>query len=532
VKNREWFLVLILILLPLFLFGFNLGLPSLWDESEAMYCEVAREILQTGDWITMHFNFQEWFIHPPFYMWLTALTAKFIGWSELVCRLWAAIFGVGSVLATYYLGKDLFQKKVGFFAGLIMATTLQIIIASRIGVMDSALNFLVTISILLFYKGNKTGKDIYYLLGVIAASFAVLTKGPIGIILPVLIAFVYLLLAKEFKSLKFAMLLKAAAVFLIIVAPWYIAEYLRHGGEFIKYCFGYQSFGRFFGSVEAQSGPWYYYLGIIPLGFLPWTAFLPASLIQLFRSRAKKESLLLFVWMVVVLVLFSVAGTKLPNYILFIYPALSIVVAKFVCDYIYKDGEQSIVKGMHFSFVLLLLIVSLMVFAAYRYLQFGLQVEYIENAHIFSALAYVVIIGTSLSFVLFLFGKKRYSAFLAIIFTVCLMIWTLSVDILPVIEQYKPIKALATEVKGLMHHDEQLACYKTSRIASIVYYMGSPVIWIEKEDSLNAFVEQKNDIYYYIMRKNDYSELKNKKSLYLIGQKADMLLLSKKKGSN
>lgn len=528
---KERFLILILVLLSVFLFGFNLGVPSLWDESEAMYTEVAREIIQTSDWITLHFNFQPWFVHPPFYMWLTALTSELVGWTELTGRIWSALFGLGSVLATYFLGKNLFQKKVGFLAGIIFATTFQTIIASRVGVMDTALSFFVTLSILLLYKGYKTGKDTYHLLAFIAASFAVLTKGPIGIILPFLIVIPYLFFTKDLKVLKEMRIIRGAAIFLIIVAPWYIAEYVRHSGEFIKYVLGYQTLGRFFGAVESQSGPWYYYLGIIPLGFLPWTAFLPASLTRLFKSRAKKESLFLLIWCIVVFAFFSLAGTKLPDYIIFIYPALSIMVAKFVNDLIFEDEKQTLVKEASFSFALLFITAVSMVVAAGCYFNYCLPVEYIKSVHVFIPLACLAIGGTTLSCILFFFGKKAFAPFLVIIAAMCFMIWNITACILPEIEQYKPIKPLAMEVKQLIRTGDKIVGYKMPRTASLVYYSRHPVIWTDNEMSLNRLLNSGNNAY-YLMRKQDHQKLRDKDSLCLIDQKADVLLLSNKEKTN
>lgn len=528
---KELALIGILALLSLFLFGFNLGVPSLWDESEAMYTEVAREIIQTGDWITLHFNFQPWFVHPPLYMWLTALISKLVGWTELTGRIWSALFGLGSVLAMYFLGKNIFQKKVGFLAGLIYATTLQIIIASRVGVMDTALSFFVTLSILLFYKGYKTGKDTYHLLAFVAASFAVLAKGPIGIILPFSIIIPYLFFTKELKALKEMRIIRGAAIFLLIVAPWYIAEYVRHSGEFIKYVLGYQTLGRFFGAVESQSGPWYYYLGIIPLGFLPWTAFLPVSLTRLLKSREKKESLFLLVWCAVIFVFFSHAGTKLPNYIIFIYPALSITVAKFVNDLIFEDEKQTLVKETFFSFALLFITAVSMVVAAGCYFNYCLPVEYIKSIHVFTALAYLAIGGTALSCIFFLLNRKIFTPFLIIIATMCFVIWNITASILPEIEQYKSIKPLAMEVKQLIRTGDKIVGYKMPRTASLVYYSRHPVIWIDNEMALNRPLNSGNNAY-YLMRKQDHQKLRTKGSFCLIDQKADVLLLSNKEKMN
>jgi len=331
--------------------------------------------------------------------------------------------------------------------------------------------------------------------------------------------------------LKEMRIIRGAAIFLLIVAPWHIAEYVRHSGEFIKYVLGYQTLGRFFGAVESQSGPWYYYLGIIPLGFLPWTAFLPASLTRLFKSRAKKESLFLLIWFIVIFAFFSLAGTKLPDYIIFIYPALSIIVAKFVNDLIFEDEKQTLVKEASFSFALLFITAVSIVVAAGCYFNYCLPVGYIKSIHVFTPLACLAIGGTALSGILFFLNRKTFAPFLIIIVSLCFMVWNITTYILPEIEQYKPIKPLAMEVKQLIHSGDKIVGYKMLRTASLAYYSSHPVIWIDNEMSLNRLLNSGNNAY-YLMRKQDHQKLRSKGSLCLIDQRADVMLLSAKEKMN
>ena len=113
-SNREKFIILGLILISGFMFFFQLGAPSLFETDEYIYTNLAKEIVKTGDWITLHLDGKKWFIHPPMYMWLTAIMGAIFGFSEFIARFWCAAFGVGLVVLTYFFGKLLFNERAGY----------------------------------------------------------------------------------------------------------------------------------------------------------------------------------------------------------------------------------------------------------------------------------------------------------------------------------------------------------------------------------------------------------------------------------
>jgi 4-amino-4-deoxy-L-arabinose transferase-like glycosyltransferase len=119
-------------------------------------------------------------------------------------------------------------------------------------------------------------------------------------------------------------------LYVVIVAPWFVLEAQRAGAPALGTLIGHYTFGRYTGVIENQSGPWWYYVPVIILGFFPWIAFVPVAAggaIDAARTRAGSFERLALVWIVVPLLFFSFAQTKLPNYIALILPALAIVVA-------------------------------------------------------------------------------------------------------------------------------------------------------------------------------------------------------------
>jgi len=126
-------LIILLVFSSFFLF-WQLGRNHLIEWDEGIYALVAKNILRTGDWLT--FTWQHgfpWFEKPPLYFWLTALLVKILGTTSLAPRIWSALFGLGSIITTYLLGKKMFGEKVGLVAGFILASTTGFLYYARLG---------------------------------------------------------------------------------------------------------------------------------------------------------------------------------------------------------------------------------------------------------------------------------------------------------------------------------------------------------------------------------------------------------------
>ncbi|MEA3485893.1 MAG: glycosyltransferase family 39 protein, partial [Candidatus Aerophobetes bacterium] len=307
------------------------------------------------------------------------------------------------VITVYFLGKSIFNPRVGFLSGLILATSLQYIIQSRLALLDVPLSFFISLSVLFFYLGYTIpNKRWCYLLSYVSMALATLTKGPIGVLLPILIIGLYLLLTKEFGELKNMMLFRGIIIYLAIASPWYIIELIRHGDTFINNFFLQRTVARFLTPFEGHTGPFYYFIPVLFLGFFPWSSFLPYSFIHLislgeweakasptqrdenslvgrgnfsrpiiykflhlkkgWKSEEGKKSLLILLWFAVIFVFFSSAKSKLPGYIFPLYPSVALAVGKLWDNFLSPQGQHHR-KGIVASFTLFfaLLIILLLV---------------------------------------------------------------------------------------------------------------------------------------------------------------------------
>jgi len=328
----ERFLVLLLVSVCLVLFFARLGDIPLYDNDEGIHAVTSKEMVLSGDWVTTTFNGEPFYDKPVLYNWFAAVAFLIFGFTEFAARLPAALLGLGSVLATYALGRRLAGPMLGFLGGMILATSPEFITLSRAVVHDISLVFFVTLTLCLFYCGftASTGTKRYLLPFYAATGFAVLAKGPVGLVLPGATIGLFLILRGQLSFIKHMFLGWGVLIFLIVVAPWYVLISLENT-EYAGYFFIQQNLMNFLSSRQARHPePFYYYLPVLMGGFMPWSVFLPLAVVDPLRRRLSQIEdgpLFLLIWFGVVLIFFSAAASKLGTYILPLFPAVALLVA-------------------------------------------------------------------------------------------------------------------------------------------------------------------------------------------------------------
>lgn len=252
---------LLLAAVALLLFTTGLGRGSLWDQDEPRYTDIARQIAERGDPITLYHNGEPWFVHPPLFMWLVAATGALFGFSEFTARVWTALFGAAGVLMTFLLGRRLYGTRAGLVAGLIVMTTLEYFVLSRLAIFDVVLvTFMLGAlsMVLVAEEAEAAARRRALRWAFVWAALATLTKGPIGLLLPAMVVGGWWLsrgvLLRRLRALPW----EGVLLYAVIGLSWYVVEAARYGLPFLQRIVGYYMVGRFFGVVENQPGPWYY----------------------------------------------------------------------------------------------------------------------------------------------------------------------------------------------------------------------------------------------------------------------------------
>ncbi|HEY7712887.1 MAG TPA: glycosyltransferase family 39 protein [Candidatus Binatia bacterium] len=307
---------------------YQLGSAALFEPDEGRNAEKARQLLVLNDWITPHENFQAVLDKPMFFYWLIASAYALFGVSEWAARLPSALAALGCVALVYRFARLRAARWTALWSVLILLTSVEFFVLSRVVIFDMILTFFVTLALCSFYEAvhaesvqwRRVACGILYA----ALAGATLTKGLIGVAIPGAVIFFYLLLTRQWSVLRRIHLLMGGALFLMIVLPWYLAAEARNPG-YLYYYFWQEHFGRFATAEFDRGEPWYYFIGVGVVGFFPWTLLLPLLAKKAWQNRFNDTTLYWIIWVVVPFMFFSASKSKMPHYILPIFPPLAML---------------------------------------------------------------------------------------------------------------------------------------------------------------------------------------------------------------
>jgi 4-amino-4-deoxy-L-arabinose transferase-like glycosyltransferase len=303
----------------------NIWSGSLLSWDEAFYGAVSKEIFRTGNWIDLYWAGMPWSDKPPLYMWATTMFYNFFGINEFSVRIFSSLCGTGTVLAVYFLSRELYSRRAALASALILLSTWHFIWSSKVGMLDSALTFFITLSILFFQLGLRYRKLFFFC--PIAFALAFLTKGPGAIIIPLIIV-PYAILSGNTKKLFDPYLAAGAVLSIAAIIWWHIAVFSSYGDGFIRNYFVQHLISRTTTAIEGHTGDIFTYFRAIPNKGRPWSIagllLMPLVFLRILRNHEKCH-LLPFLWAGMVILVFSAVQTKIHWYIVPVYPAISIM---------------------------------------------------------------------------------------------------------------------------------------------------------------------------------------------------------------
>jgi 4-amino-4-deoxy-L-arabinose transferase-like glycosyltransferase len=499
--EKESFFILVLLFFCYLLFFFHLGARPLWDGDEGMHATTSKEMVLSGDWITPTFNGERFYDKPVLYNWFVSLSFLIFGFTEFAARFPSALLGTGCVMVVYLLGRGLFGPGVGFLSGVILATSGELIVLSRVVVHDIALAFFMTLSLSFFYRGyqDERLRKRYLLLFYASAGFAVLAKGPVGVLLPSLIIGLFLLIRKRLSFLKELLTPPGILLFVAIAAPWYVLISLRNR-DYGSYFFIQQNLMNFLSSEARHRAPFYDYFPVVMGGFFPWSCFLPVALFRALRELfAKGDDRILFLtlWFLVIFLFFSTASSKLPTYILPLFPAVSCLVGLLWFDLL-KTPTPGLRRGFLFSFVLLFGILIAATFCLWLDPFTSLKVEYGLDLPRLKFYAFPFIGAFIVSFTLFL-KKHLKASFLTLVGAIVSAILFCSLVILPIMDPYRSTRGLARKLDQVLAPGEKLVLVRVMR-DSALFYTNRKALLLNTRKELTDFLGSPERVYCIIKR--------------------------------
>jgi len=342
-----------LLILFLLVWFYMLGARTLVPTDEGRYAEMAREMVATQDWITTRLNGIKYFEKPPLQTWMNAITFELFGLGEWQARLWTGLCGLLGIGLVAYTGRRVFNERTAYYAPLVLASSFFWAGMGHINTLDMGLAGMMTISLcglLLAQRNdaNRSEQRNWMLACWAGMALAVLSKGLIGIVLPGAVLVLYTLLSRDWAIWKRLHLVKGLILFFAITTPWFVLVSLKNP-EFPQFFFIHEHFQRFTSKIHSRSGPWYYFIPILLLGILPWLGVMFQSLLQSLREPGRsagsfaslsegkfQPGKMLMVWSVFIFFFFSISGSKLPSYILPIFPALALLIGSYLDRASYK----------------------------------------------------------------------------------------------------------------------------------------------------------------------------------------------------
>ena len=313
----------------------NLDYRRLVHPDEGRYAEIPREMTVSGDWVTPRLDGIKYFEKPPLQYWLTATAYEAFGVRHWTARLWPALSGYLGVLFIGYVGLRLGGPLLGLYSAAALAGCLWYALNAHILTLDAGLTFWMSIALgsLFIAQGAVTSpreSRWWMWLAWAAMALSTLSKGLIGIVLPGAVLIVYTLFERDWALWRRLHLVSGAIIFCLLAVPWFAVVSARNP-EFFDFFFIHEHFTRFLTTEHRRTGAWWYFVPILIGGILPWLSVFAWSAYHAWRDAPPAANRFnwqrfALLWAVVIFLFFSASGSKLPSYILPIFPALALVI--------------------------------------------------------------------------------------------------------------------------------------------------------------------------------------------------------------
>ena len=283
---------------------------------EVNYAQTAKEMLAAGDWLSPQIYGNYWYDKPIFFYWELVAAFSMFGVTDFAARFFPALFASAGLALTYAFARRIYDERTAFWSTIILGTGVLYAVLAKLILTDMSLFLFFGGTLAAFFIGYRERRRGYFYIAYACAGLAVLTKGPIGLLLPGLIILVFLALERDLSALRRICIPTGLLVFAAVCAPWYIYMYLAHGADFVNTFLGIHNVLRATVSEHAQWDVWYFYLGIYAIGMFPWSFALPLALYRAWRIRPLIDvrTLFLLVWAIIVPLFFQCMATKYPTY--------------------------------------------------------------------------------------------------------------------------------------------------------------------------------------------------------------------------
>ena len=468
------FIALLVFACLLFLVG--LGRRHLWNPDEPRVAGIAAEMARSGDLVFQRLNGQPFLEQPPLYFWAASTAFRLFGENTYAARLISALSAIGGVVIVFLLARSMhFSIRGAFISGFVLATSAEYWSLGRRCLIDMTLCLFITAAMASFYQVvcSVRGRTFWYICFVFSLGCAVLTKGIVGLAVPLSALVIWLVLKRDFSWRQWFILLAGIILCCVPVSIWIWLLYNDLGKEAVYQAIWVNNFGRFTGGYPQHVEPFYYHLTKFPAQFIPWTFFLPLAGFLLIREtryhNSNNPSLFILTWFIVPFILLSISAAKRSLYLLPIYPAAALAVGYAVDMVVCSKEKLTVWFEIPASILAGIAAIAPLVFL-------GMCI-YLHQP--FVILALVSIPGIVLGLWAYhLLTKKDFNSFFQMLIPAFLVIFlTFDVSIAPIFNQKNSYELLFQYSRKLRSEGAELCLLRpTERLdGAAVFYLGGRI---------------------------------------------------------
>ncbi len=457
---------LILVPIAALLYTANIWDYSIYILDEAKNATCAHEMYDYSNYIVPYFNAELRTDKPPLHYYFMSLAYATFGANEFAARLFSGVFGLLTLIITYFATLRLLDKDSAFYSALVLAASLQIVVQFHLAVPDPYLIFFVSATLFSFLLYDQGHDKKWLWLFYTAIALAVLSKGPIAIALPGVIILAYLFFSGKlsWKNIFGILDLRGIALFLVIALPWYLAVHFQTDGAWTDGFFFKHNLQRFTNRMEGHGGSFYLPLIFILTGTLPFSVFAPQAFIHAWKTRENKLILLAFIAVVTFAIFFAISRTKLPSYTSPSLPFMAILLGHFFKKI---SQQETNVKRHLISF----LVFGVIVLAFPLGIYFGLPYDKSLANLSYLGIYFIPMAAIGLVSLFYAFKGKMYKGFVIMGLSFMIGSFTFFYVAFPKVDELNPV----TEGLKTFDHQDRIVAYKGFNPA-YCFYIHKPIL--------------------------------------------------------
>jgi 4-amino-4-deoxy-L-arabinose transferase-like glycosyltransferase len=494
----------------------RLGTPALFDPDEAHYAQLTREMIQAGNWLVPLLDGFPYIDKPVLFHWVQALAVAVLGETELAMRLPSALAAVALFGLMWWAGKQLFGEQVADRGALMFATIPLTFALSSIGVFDMVFSAFLFGAVACLIVAALRGRPHLQYAGYVLLALAVMTKGPVALVLVSLFFAAGLCCGRACRDALLSLRWKTGFTFVALASlPWFVWMWMTFGDQFVEHYL-------FAGNLYYLTKPEFYssrannqmlYVATFLAGFFPWSLVaLGGALDTLWRWRQKDErrpeEILLWLWVAVVFVFFQIARFKLDRYVYPAAPACCLLAGRAWLSASIARRDHATARdnfGVRAAIAVLGgLLISVGALAGFLLFQLGLELPG-------SALAIPISLaagGLAVSASMLRRQLVSPAVFRGLVTSLLVIYGSFVIIGFPLLERVRPTAQLARELRSQLGERDQVALYRLDRWrSSLRYYLGRPVDRLEHPHELQEFLARSSDGY-ILMLSDDFARLR------------------------